>query len=105
MARRQYSDEARGDPDKLIEVQQDLLEAAAIGEIMIGLAEQLSDQADGLRSGMVPGQDPAIDRIKAQIYGLNESLRSTFGNMAEGAVNLTYLGNLAGNRYGQTIPE
>ena len=105
MAERIYNDEARYDPEILQEVQCDLLEAATIGASMIGLANQLKEVSTGLRPSIVPSMEETIIRIRCRIDTLQGDLDSTFGNMADQAVNAIYLGNLAAYRYGVTVQE
>ncbi|HSX32774.1 MAG TPA: hypothetical protein VLF91_00330 [Candidatus Saccharimonadales bacterium] len=105
MSIRIYNDEARRDPEKLQEVQRDLLEAAATGEVMIDLASQLLAAGRSLRPGIIPGDEESIARIQGRIYALHRDLENVFGGLSEQAVNLTYLGNLAANRYGVTTDE
>lgn len=100
-----YNNEARNDPEKLQEVQDDLLEAMTIGEEMVGLVDQLAVLTTRLQPDMVPGLEEVFRRIGLEVHTLQQDVTRTFSHMPEGAVNMTYLGNLAARRYGVEAPS
>ncbi len=103
---RGFDDSARTDPEILAEVRDGLLDAAAVGERLLEVIEELEEVASGLRTGLVPGfDDERFSEIRKKIFGLKNQIEGTFDGMRDSAENPTYLGNLATRHHLDSVRE
>jgi len=98
-----YNEEARHDPVILEEIRCGLLGAAAIGQRLKGLVDQLIEVSNTLQASSVPGFETQVGRVQAQIRRLRADTYATFDSAEGVARNPTALGNIAARHHGVTV--
>ncbi len=95
---------ARTDPDKLVEVQQAVLRAVDIGAQILPLLQQLEEVVKPLPPKyidspyLIPGDDihqKWFAEVRSDVATLRRNVDQAFNNLADRAVNTTYLGNMS----------